>query len=343
MVKVDLEERVNAVLLAIVESYIQTAEPVGSRTLSKHQELGISPATIRNVMADLTEQGYLAQPHTSSGRVPTDKAYRFYVDAGSGGEFLSQKVKREIDEAIRDSSDSLEKMLENTTMVLAGLTKSTCVVAGPRVNTTRLRMIEFLRIGEEQIMVVLITQSNMVYNKVIEVSEDLTQDFLNSVSRYLNDQFSDRSLHEIRQNVLESLVEEKEQYDQLLAQVVRLGKKAFDFSDERMLYVEGKYNIINEINDIECIQRFLKALEEKIAVLTLLDQTLTVSGVNTLIGMENQLVDFQDFSLVIANYGNGPHVLGSLGVIGPTRMDYFRVIPIIEYASRTLSQVITNH
>lgn len=342
MARRDTDDRVDLILSAIVGSYIELPEPVGSRTLSKSLGSGLSPATIRNVMADLTEQGYLEQPHASAGRVPTDKAYRYFVDFVVKSATLPPNLKKRIDEVVGEPSNSLEKTLEDTTKLLALLTRFTGVVAAPKVTTTRLKLMEFIRVSENRIFAVLITQSNMVYNKIIEVGEDLSQEFLNSVSRYLNDQFSEQSLSDIRRRILDSLLEEKEQYDQLLAHVVRLSKKAFDFSEERELYVEGQFNIIKQMDDLDSIQKLLQALEEKISILGLLDQTLNASGLNIYIGIENELEHLRDFTFITANYGNGPNMLGSLGVIGPRRMDYSRVIPIIDYMARSLSQSIAN-
>ncbi|MEE8395144.1 MAG: heat-inducible transcriptional repressor HrcA [bacterium] len=342
MAKADFEPRIKVILKAIVENYIQTAEPVGSRTLSKMLDIGVSAATIRNVMAELTEQGFLEQRHTSAGRIPTHRAYRFYVDSAERPVGVPARSRRLIDETLAEWTGGMEKTLEMATKLLAHLTDFAGVVAAPRMNTTQLGVIEFIKISGNRIFVVLITRSNMIYNKVIEVGENLSQEFLNSISQYLNSQFSEQSLAEIRKKVLESLVEEKEQYDQLLAQVVRLGKKAFDFSDERTLYVEGQYNLIKGIDDIVSVQKFLKALEEKIAVLRILDSAMNASGVQVYIGLENQVEDLHEFSMVTANYGSGDHPLGSLGVIGPTRMDYLRVIPIIDYTAKVLSQSFAN-
>jgi heat-inducible transcriptional repressor len=343
MARRDLEKRVKEILRAIVGSYIEHAEPVGSRTLSKLLDLGLSPATIRNVMADLTDQGYLSQPHASAGRVPTDKAYRFYVDSVVRASTLPEHARRMIDEVVRESPASLEKTLAGTTKLLALLTHFAGVIAAPRVNTTRLKLIEFIKVSQYRVFVVLITKSNLAYHKIIEVGEDLSQEFLNTVSRYLNTHFSDQSLFKIRERVLERLVEEKEQYDQLLAQVIRLTKKAFDFSDERELYVEGQVNILKAVNDVDSIQRLMSTLEERISILNLLDETITGRGVKILIGVENDLEDLRGFSLVTANYGNGITVLGSLGIIGPTRMDYGRIVPIIDYTAKSLTQTIANN
>jgi heat-inducible transcriptional repressor len=334
----DLEQRVKAVLLAIVESFIQTGEPVGSRTISKISDLGLSAATIRNVMADLTEQGFLEQPHTSAGRVPTDKGYRYYVNARTASAPVSADTRDMIQDALGDPSAGLDLLLGNTTKVLAELTHFTGIVASPHAESTRLKMVEFLRINPQQIFVVLITQSHMVHSRILRTSEDLSQEFLNSVSRYLNGQFVLKTLVEIRQQVLESLAEEKEQYDQLLAHVVRLSKRAFDISSQRALYVEGQSNILNDFHDIDKIRGLMRALDEKMALIDLLDHTMAESSVNISIGHENKLEYLDECSLVTAKYGTDEQSVGAIGVIGPTRMDYLRVIPIIEYTARALTQ-----
>lgn len=340
--KLELEERSAKLLCAIVENYIQTTEPVGSRTLSKILDIGISPATIRNIMADLTEQGFLDQPHTSAGRVPTHLAYRFFVNRGMGQTVLPEEVRRVIERAIQESSQGLVSLLNSTSRLIARLTQFTGLVASPRISQTRLRVIEFLKIRNRQIFVVLITQSNMVHHKIIEVSEDLSQEFLNSISLSLNRQFETENLDNVRQQVLSSLTEDHEKYDQLLAQAVRLSKKAFDLTEERDLYVDGQSFIVREFNDIEKTQRLLEALEEKFTLIGLMDGTLGDSGVCVTIGQENLNENFRACSLVTANYHNGSHVLGAIGVLGPTRMDYSRVIPIIDYTAKTLSAAIAN-
>ena len=345
MVRADLEGRVQTILLAIVEHYIHSGEPVGSRTLAKLMHLGVSAATIRNVMADLTEQGYLEQPHTSAGRTPTDLAYRYYVDAHLTPTDVPEATRRTIEESILDAPAGLESLLASTTRLLAELTEFTGVVASPMIRATRLKKVEFLRIGPEEVYVVLITQSNMVHHKILRVTQELGQEFLNSVSRYLNDQFTSRSLAEIRGQVLESLMEEKEQYDQLLAHVVRLSKRAFDLSQERELYVEGQFNIVKDLQDLGRVRGLLQALESKFAIIELLDAALNGSimneaGIGVSIGQENALECLEDCALVTARYGSGTDSLGTIGVIGPTRMDYTRIVPIIGYTAKVLSRAI---
>ena len=234
------------------------------------------------------------------------------------------------------------RLLPPTCPLLAGLTPFTGIVASPRIRPTRLRKVEFLKIEERRIYVVLITQSNMVLHKIIEVSETLSQDFLNSVSASLNRQFETEPLDDVREQVLQSLSESHEKYNQLLAQAVRLSRKAFDLTEERQLYVDGQSFIVKEFNDIEKIQRLLETLEEKITLIGLMDNGMDEEGVQVTIGEENPITDLQTCSLITANYSNGGIVLGSIGILGPTRMDYSRVIPIIDYTAKALSEAIAN-
>ena len=336
-----MDERLRAVLFAIVENYIETVEPVGSRTLSKILDLGLSSATIRNVMADLTEQGYLEQPHTSAGRVPTNRAYRFYVDQGGGGGVLPEEVKQVVERTLSESASGLMNLLSCTSRLLAELTQLTSVVAAPQVSKTRLRLIEFLRISDYRIYAVLITQSNMVYHKIIEVSEELSQEFLNSVSRYLNEQFARMPLEEVRREVQERLLAEKETYDQLLAHAVRLSKKALDLSDERELYVDGISNILRDFSEVERVRDLLEMLERKRELLGQMDEALAPNGVRITIGMETAQRRWHDASLIAASYRFGDNVLGTIGVIGPSRLNYRRIIPIVGYTAHALSEAIT--
>ena len=335
-----MDDRERVILTAILEHHISTGEPVGSRTLSKVLDLGVSSATIRNIMADLTEEGYLDQPYTSAGRVPTDLAYRHYVNALPDALPLLDDDKERIEEAVSGPAPSLAIRLSNISRLLTELTRLTGVVSAPRLNKTRLKLIEFVKLDTHQVYVVLITQSNMIYHKIIEVSEDLSQEFLHSVTRYLNEQFANYRLLEIREQILERLLQEKEQYDQLLAQAVRLGKKALEISEDRNLFVEGQHNIVKGFLDTETAQRLLLVLEERLSIVEILCETMTTPGVSIGIGNELHREDLWDSALVSAAYGNGTTSLGALGVIGPTRMDYPRVIPIIDYTAKMLTNTI---
>lgn len=338
----ELDDRLRLVVCAIVESYIETVEPVGSRTLSRILDVDLSPATIRNVMADLTEQGYLIQPHTSAGRVPTNQAYRYFVDTFLENPPLLGEIKRVIERSLIESGSGLEGLLATTSKLLAGLTRFTGIVSSPRISQTRLRVIEFLKINDNQIYVVLITQSNMMHQKIIETSENLSQHFLDSVSDYLNAQFASASLEDVRGRVLEQLASEQETYEQNLGQAVRLSRKAFDLANERDLYVDGQSFIVREFDNLEKIRVLLEALENKLALIDLLDATLAdLAGVSVAIGLDTPELTLEDCSIVTARYLMEDRALGTIGVIGPTRMNYGRVLPIIEYTAQTLSEAIS--
>ncbi len=336
----NFDDRTRDVICAIVESYIHTNEPVGSRTLSKALGLGLSPATIRNLMADLTEQGYLEQPHTSAGRVPTNVGYRYYVERCMERTPPPEQQRRAIERTLRDTSAELIDLLGSTSALLASLTRLTSVVASPRLGQARLRLIDFLKVSDSQVYAVLITRSNMVHHRIIEVGGELSQEFLDSVSRYLSEQFAEHPLEEMRQGLLESLVEEKEHYDQLLAQAARLSKKALELAEERELYVEGLSHLVSDIGDVEAMQRLLALMDERQAMIELLDRTLETPGVNIAVGVEAPALALPGCAMVTASYGNGNTPLGTIGVIGPSRMDYMRVIPIVDYTAQLLSATI---
>jgi len=338
-----LDDRVQTILKTLVESYIRTAEPVGSRTLSRMLDLGLSPATIRNAMADLTELGFLHQPHPSSGRVPTAKAYQFFLDTGALNLNLPDEVRERIETVMGGLTGELNHMLSEVTRLVSGLTIFTGLVTSPRLTDARLRRIEFLRLEDSRVYVVLITRSNMIHHRIIDISEEVTQEFLSHVSKILNHEFAGAPLSEVRQNMLERLLREKEQYEQLLAQAVRMSKRAFELADERELYVEGQSHLLTEFQDSGRIRVLLKALEEKTTIIDLLDLTFSTPGLQVSIGMGAGPEHFEDCALVSATYGTSEKILGTISVLGPSRMDYPRVIPVVDYMARMLTEMISNH
>ncbi len=340
----DIDERMQMVLRGIVDSYIESSEPVGSRTLSKQLEVQFSPATIRNIMSDLSEMGYLMQPHTSGGRIPTDKAYRFYVDSMVVANQLPNSIQSHISELSRlGTTAPVEVLLQNTTKILAGLTKFVCLVTAPKTEVSLLQRIEFIKVSARKVLVILVTKSGVVRNKIIDTPEDFPQDFFNTISAFLNDQFQNRSLLQIREEILRSMVEDKERYDQLLAQAVRLGKKAFELDEREEMFMEGQFNLLkNErFQSTEVVQHLMDAFEHKSMIMDVLDHTVRAEGVQLYIGVENESESLRDCTLVAANYRNDNNVLGTIGVIGPTSMNYQQIIPVVDYTAKILSQAIS--
>ena len=337
-----LDERVQTILRTLVESYIRDAEPIGSRTLSRMLDLNLSPATIRNAMADLSELGFLHQPHPSSGRVPTAKAYQFFLDTGELDLTLPEAVRLKIESKMSGFSGELNHMLEETTRLVSGLTIFTGLVTSPRLGDARLSRIEFLRLEDHRVYVVLITRSNMVHHRILEISEDVDQEFLSHVSHTLNQQFAGAPLSEVRQHMLESLLKEKEQYEQMLAQAVRVSKRAFELADERKLYVEGQFHLLSDFHDSARIRGLLQALEEKTTIIELLDQTFSTPGLQVAIGMGKGAERLEDCALVSATYGSSEKILGTISILGPSHMDYPRVIPVVDYMARMLTEMISS-
>ncbi len=344
IISTNIDERTQKVLKGIIDSYIIDSEAVGSRTLSKKLDVDLSPATIRNIMVDLSEMGYLQQPHTSAGRIPTNKAFRFYVDSLAVANSLPEKIQAMIGE-ISNRGGQVEQLLVNTTRILANLTEFICVITAPKAEVSLLQRIEFLKINSREILVILITKSGLIRNKIIESSEKLSQNFLNSVAEFLNKEFQNASLLEIRKKILESMVEDKARYDTLLAQAVRLGKKAFELDTPPAMYMEGQIEtLLNaKFKNQETVKSLIDAFEHKNTMMDIVDRTLQADRIQIFIGEENEVEGLEDCSLITAGYGLDDNILGMVGVIGPTCMNYQRIIPVVDYTAKILSASISEH
>lgn len=344
VLKREFDERTQMILKGIIDSYIHSSEPVGSRTLSKALDIDLSPATIRNIMADLSEMGYLTQTHTSGGRIPTDKAYRFYVDSLAVANELPLAIQNKLQELSKQGAEQVERMLVNTTRMLADLTQFVCIVSAPKAEVSVLQRIEFIKVNAHKVLVILITKSGIVRNKIIDSTEDLSQKFLNSIAEFLNEQFHNASLLEIRTKILDSMVEDKERYDKLLAQAVRLGKKAFEIEELPNLYIDGQMNLVfnNKFSSQDSVRTLVTAFEQKTKIVDILDNTLDAEGIQIFIGIENKFDELHECSLITKSYGYDNHLLGMIGVLGPTCMDYSKIIPVVDYTAKLLSQTISD-
>ncbi|MDE0792956.1 MAG: heat-inducible transcriptional repressor HrcA [SAR324 cluster bacterium] len=338
-----LNERAQLVLHSIIENYIQSAEPIGSRTLSKTIGITLSPATIRNIMSDLAELGYLIQNHTSAGRVPTDKAYRFYVNSLATPPSISEQIKEKISQVSNEQGSQVEAILAETVRMLAELTKFACVVSTPKASVSRLQRIELIKISEDRILVILVTKAGVVRDKIIFTNESHTQEFLNSVAEFLNDKFKDHSMQEIRKEIHQSMVDDRTRYHDLLAHAIRLGKKAFELNQPGEMLIDGQMNLLldSHFHEQSSVRSLIDAFEQKSAIMKILDDSMKHKGVHIFIGIENDLKQLQDCSLITASYRNNQNVLGSIGVVGPTSMDYKRIISMVDYTAKILSKTIT--
>ena len=339
-----LTARDREILEAILTDYIQTAEPVGSRTVSKKYYIGLSPATIRNVMADLEEMGFLTQPHTSAGRVPTDRAFRFYVDSILAVRKLSLIDRDRIEIGLQEESKDINETMKRASSLLSLLSKQTGVVLAPRFGSNIFKHIEFIKLREKTILVIIVCKAGEVQNKLIESDENMSQDELDKYSRYLTEIMGGLSLVEARRKILEELKKEKVLFDKLMYRALELSQKALADEGEGDLYIEGKTNILQspEFADLEKMRNLLQAFEEKTKIVRLLDKALFAHGIQIFIGAENEFSEMKDCSVIAAPYCRENFTLGTLGVIGPTRMDYSSIIPIVDYTARIVGKILEN-
>lgn len=341
-----LEERQSKVLIAVVCGYIATAEPVGSRTIAKKYELGVSPATIRNIMADLDEMGFLVQPHTSAGRIPTDKGFRFYVDHLEKTKTALEEMTSLNIEQVLHTEPELGHLMKKTSDVLSQLSRQAGLVLAPKLKHTVCRHIDFIRLHNSKILVIFISESGLVHKRVIFLDEEISQDVLDKISRLITNELMGLSLSEIRQKIATIMKTEKTQFDHFLARAIKLSQQFFlDEVEEDELYVGGTFNMMNqpEFADVEKMRQLFKAFEEKRLLIRILDKCFHDEDEQpiVLIGEENHIEDMKDLSLVLSSYKYGERALGVVGIIGPKRMDYTQVIPIVEYTAKTVSRLLT--
>jgi heat-inducible transcriptional repressor len=348
-----LSERAQHLLRALIESYIRDGQPVGSRSLSRESGLQLSSATIRNVMADLEELGFVASPHTSAGRIPTDKGYRFFVDTllhvQPVDEAAAAEIRRQLEgrqaEAARESSKDL---IATVSQLLSSVTRLAGVVTLPRAAEASITQIEFVGLSENRVLVVLVYGEREVQNRIIQLERYYSPDELKRASNFLNEQFRGRSLAQVRQEILRQLSETRAHMNQVMLDAISMAQHVFEAGtagDDQLEYViKGETNLmgVGELSSVEKLRRLFEAFNEKRDFLHLLDHSLRAEGVRIFIGHESGYQILDDCSVVTAPYGSPDSVVGVLGVIGPTRMAYERVIPIVDMTAKLLGAALNS-
>ena len=342
-----LNERAQHLLRVLVESYIRDGQPVGSRALSRESGLQLSSATIRNVMADLEELGFVASPHTSAGRVPTDKGYRFFVDSLLQVQPVDAVAEAEIRRQFKVGPDSTKDLVTTVSQLLSSLTHLAGVVTVPRAAQASITQIEFVGLSENRVLVVLVYGEREVQNRIIQLERYFSPDELKRASNYLNEQFRGRSLSEVRQEILRQLSETRAHLNQVMLDAICMAQHVFDAGEQerRLEYViKGETNLMSvaELSSVERLRRLFEAFNEKRDFLHLLDHSLRAEGVQIFIGHESGYRILDDCSLVTAPYGTPASAFGVLGVIGPTRMAYERVIPIVDMTAKLLGAALNS-
>jgi heat-inducible transcriptional repressor len=346
-----LDSRAEILLAALIKEHLVTGEAVGSRVLSDRfaHGYGWSPATIRNVMAELEEAGLVDQPHTSAGRVPTDKGYRYYVDNMLGEARLSRSDLRAIDDLFSlsdiDPSSSPDRLMETASHVLSALSQNVGIVVSPSLGENRLKHIDFVQLPDKRILVVLVSTASIVHNKVIRVSDDFTQDDLDRTARYLNSEFSGKSLLTIRAEIVELMKEEKALYDRLLQNAVLLCERSLE-GEETIggeVYVDGASNILTkpDFDDVERMRDLFRMFEEKSRLIKILNECVhehpNSGDVHVVIGREHPTDSMRNCALITAPYQVGQNGgAGTLSVVGPMRIEYARIMAMVNYMARLI-------
>ncbi len=333
----DIDERSREIFRRLVETYLASGEPVGSRTLSHDSKIAVSAATVRNVMADLTDMGLLHAPHISAGRLPTDLGLRLFVDGLMQVGNLTEDERRAIEsEAQADSADSL---LEVAAARLSGLTQTASLIIAQKSDAP-LRQIEFVRTGPGKALVVMVFEDGRVENRVINAPSDLPASALISAGNYLNARLRGRNLNETRASILAEVESNRAELDELTARLVRDGVADIAGEDNWQLIVRG--HLLDEAaQDIERVRMLLDDLEKKRDVVDLLTAARDGEGVKVFIGSENRLFSLSGSSVITAPYRDeNRKIVGVLGVIGPTRLNYARVVPIVDYTAEVLSRML---
>jgi heat-inducible transcriptional repressor len=334
-------EREREILTAIVETFIATGEPVGSRTLARANREGLSPATIRNVMSDLADSGYLEQPHTSAGRVPSTDAYRYYVEQLTGKARLSNDDENIIQESFHGVSD-VQEFMERTSHVLSLISHNVGVavaIGGPK---NALEHVYFSRLGDQKVLAVVVTRSGVVRDRVLRL--DLSQADLDAAARFINESFRGWTMEAMRIELARRLEQERSEYDRLMTSVEQLYKQGALAADDgtQTVYVEGASNLVAGEQDRQRLQELLKTLEEKQKIVGLLGAYLDAKqeAVRVVIGLDQTLPSMRNFVLIGAPARVGGEVMGSLAVIGPTRIDYEHTMTAVSYIARLFDKIL---
>lgn len=337
----ELSERKQKILQAVIKNYLDTGEPVGSRTISKYTDLNLSSATIRNEMADLEELGYIMQPHTSAGRIPSDKGYRWYVD-----KLMNEKVQEveEMKEQMLEKADRMEQLLKQAAKVLANNTNYTSMISTPVYNRNKVKFIQLSQVDEEQLIVVVVMEGNIVKNQIVTLEEPLSNEALLKLNMLLNTTLTGMALEEVNLGLIARLKEQAGIHSSVMSSVIDAVANLIQVRDDMEIYTSGTTNIFKypELSDKESAQDIISAFEEKQQLAALVSKTMSQSenkDIQVFIGDETNVEKMKDCSVVTATYELGEGLQGTIGIIGPKRMDYEHVMKTLKTLMAELDDI----
>jgi heat-inducible transcriptional repressor len=340
----ELGKREREILRALVQDYIQTGEPVASQPLLTRHDLTCSPATVRNVMSDLEALGFLAKPHASSGRVPTEQGYRLYVDTLLKVRPPPPAERERIEKVAQEAIQDLDATLGGTAQLLHSLSHHAGVVTTPRPVDDPIRQVEFVHLRENRMLVVFVSEAGIVTNKILTLEAALEPGELERAQNYINEKLRDTPVDGLRERILSEMREDQTALHQLVQKALELAEMVFGAQEGAAVLVDGEASFLEapEFADVQKARTLLKAFAEKDRILHLLDRVLRAREVRIFIGAESEFAAVSDVSVVAAPYGRGELVLGALAVIGPTRMNYARVIPLVDLTARQISRALAS-
>jgi len=340
MKKVDIKSRQKNILNAIVESYVDSATPVGSRAIAQRFRNTMSPATIRNVMVDLEEDGLIMQPHTSAGRVPTDKGYRFYVDSLLEPKHLTKEEESAINKLIHHSGNDIDYIMQNASKAISIITNLAGLVLTPRLKRSVFKHIELFNIDESRILAVIVTTSGFVKNSIMDMEERFTKQDLIRMTEMLNNELEGVCLGEIKAYLTRRLLEERDSFYTFLKRAMDILSTPGLFRTDDHLYFEGAACLMShpEFTDIGKARLFLRACEDKKGLLAMLNEDMGFEGIKIHIGKENINNEIQGCSVITCDYKINGVIVGAIAAVGPTRMEYGKVISVLKYISRELGK-----
>ncbi|MHA7841630.1 MAG: heat-inducible transcriptional repressor HrcA [Gammaproteobacteria bacterium] len=339
-----LNERAQSVLTCLIERYIQEGQPVGSKAIAERSAMAVSSATVRHVMAELEEQGYIHSPHTSAGRVPTTKGYRFFVDTLLTSKPLAHLEDISLQQMLH-SRDNLQGLVASTSHLLSGVTQLTGLVTVPALERLTLRYMEFLPLSDKRILAILVFNDHDVENRIIRTEKDYSSQELQHIANYLNTHYAGQELHRVREAILQAMSHDKQNMDDLMSASLKMAQQTLENEKSAPNYVmSGEAHLLElaDISGTKRLRQLFDAFSEKQDMLHLLDRCLQVDGVQIFIGHETGYDVFSECSMVTANYAVDDEVLGVLGVIGPTRMNYHRAISAVDVTAKLLSAALAH-
>lgn len=340
----ELDERKTKILQAVIRNYLETGEPVGSRTISKYTDLNLSSATIRNEMADLEEMGYILQPHTSAGRIPSDKGYRFYVDT------MMEAKEREVvemKEMLLERQDKMEQVLQRVAKVLAQNTQYATLIAAPKMTGNKVKFVQLSRVDEGQILAVIVVEGNVIKNNILNVREELSDETLLKLNLLLNTNLTGLSISEINLGMISAMKQQAGIHSDIVSEVIDAVADAIKAEEDLEIYTSGTNNIFRypELADQEKASELINTFEEKAQLENLLnnDPDGENTGIQVYIGNESPVSSMRDCSVVTATYELGDGMRGTIGIVGPKRMDYDKVVGTLKTLQSKLDEIYKDH